>query len=230
MAKQKTVNTFFLVFKKGFVFFLVFQLFFIFVVLVACQSQLSFTMVDVFEIPSNNGSIRFATNGTYANAFLEDDTWFFNGLQFSADVYRVEKLNLSISATDCNVTIYPFFMFTRSSEGDNITRLFLSYAVEGQGSQAVNLGFDLQQGQIEAILDGEWIGLNHGWTRSNDGTITVTAPVNNVTISYYGHPASYLDEPNLIEDHYVVIASTVSLVIIVGLAIVFSRKKGKEAV
>jgi hypothetical protein len=158
---------------------------------------------------------------------LENDTWFFDGLQFSVDVYRAEKLNVSLFATDCNVTVYPFFMFTRSSEQDNVTRVFFPYTVEGQGTQSVNLGFDLQQGQIEAILDGEWIGLNHGWTRSLDGTITVTAAVSNVTLSYYGHPQSYLDEPDLFEDHYVVIGSTFSLAVVVGLATVVRHKKEK---
>jgi hypothetical protein len=226
MGKRKSMCAFFSVFKKGFVFFLVCQSVSIFVVSVTCHSQVSFTAVDVFEIPSHNSSIQFATAGTCENAFLEHDTWFFDELQFSVDTYSAEKLNLSVSAKDCNVTIYPFFMFNRSSEDAGVTSIFFPYVVEGQGTQTVNLGFDLQQGQIEAILDGEWIGLNHGWTRSDDGTITVTAPVSNVTLSFYGHPESYLDEPNLFEDHYVVIASSFLLAVIVGLATIIMHKKG----
>ncbi len=227
MEKQKSTSSFFCVFRKGSVFFLVCQLVLLFVVSGSCQSEISFTAVDVFEIPENNSSIWFATNGTYEKAFLENDTWFFYGLQFSVDVYRAEKLNVSLSATDCNVTVYSFFMFIRSSEQDNVTRLFFPYTVEGHGTQSVNLGFDLQQGQIEAILDGEWIGLNHGWTRSADGIITVTALVNNVTLSYYGHPQSYLDDPDLFDDHYVVLGSTFSLAVVVGLTTFIHYKKAK---
>lgn len=197
-----------------------------FVIPVACQSETSFTTADVFELPSNNCSIRFSANGTFDNAFTENNTWFFDGLYFGFDVFAAQKLNISVSATDCNVTINPFFSFTRASQGGNVTVVFFSYMVEGQGTQAINLGFDLQQGQIEVILDGEWIGLNHGWTRSSDGTVTVTAPVSNVTVSYYGHPESYLDEPNLFEDHYVVIASSFSLAVIVALATIIRLKKG----
>ena len=196
-----------------------------FVFPVACQFEPSFTAEDVFEIPSKNCSIRFAANGSFDNAFMANNTWIFDGLYFDIDVYATQKLNISVSATDCNLTLNPFFSFTRSSQGDSVTRIFFSYTVEGQGTQAVNLGFDLQQGQIEAILDGEWIGLNHGWTRSSDGTVTVTAPVRNVTISYYGHPQSYLEEPDLLEDHYVVIASSFSLGIIVVLATIIRLKK-----
>lgn len=197
-----------------------------FVVPVACESETFFTVDDVFELPLNNSSIRFSSNGIYENAFLENNTWFFDGLYFDLDVYNAQKLNISFAARDCNVTIVPFFIFTRASDGDSVTRIFFRYMVEGQGTQTVNLGFDLQQGQIEAILDGEWIGLNHGWSRSSDGTVTVTVPVSNVTISYYGHPESYLDEPDLFEDHFVVIASSFSLAAIVGLATFYRIKKG----
>jgi hypothetical protein len=196
-----------------------------FIIRVNCQTETPFTTDDSFALPSSNGYVRFAANGVFENAFVENNTWFFERLHFSVDVYQAQKLNISVSATDCEVTIYPFFVFSRSSQEDEVTRLFFRYSVKGQGTQSVNLGFDLQQGQIEAILDGEWIGLNHGWTRSPDGTVTVTAPVTNVTISFYGHPASYLDEPNLFEDHYVVIGSTFSLAVIVGFATITTHNK-----
>lgn len=226
MCRQTFGAAFFSAYKIIFLVFMGYMLVSFFVVSVNCESETLFTVDDVFDLSSNNSSIRFASNGTYETAFLENNTWFFDGLYFDLDVISAQKLNISITARDCNVTIIPFFAFTRASEEDSVTRIFFRYLVEGQGTQAVNLGFDLHRGQIEAILDGEWTGLNHGWSRSFDGTVTVTAPVSNVTISFYGHPESYLDEPDLLGDHFVVIASSFSFVVIAVLATIFQLKKG----
>jgi hypothetical protein len=225
MAPKKSLINLLFVFKTVWIFIFICQSASFFVVSANCQTETGFTPADTFEIPSNNSFVHFSTNGSFVNAFLENNTWFFNGLYFDFDFYSAQKLNISVSGRDCNMTINPFFVFSRSSQGDGVSRLFFSYSVEGDGIQSVNLGFNLQQGKLEAILDGEWIGLNHGWTRSSDGTVTVTAQVSNVTISFYGHPESYLDEPDLFEDHYVVISSTFSLVVIVVLATVIRRNK-----
>ena len=37
------------------------------ILVVNAQPEIAFTTADVFEIPLNNSSIRFATNGTYGN-------------------------------------------------------------------------------------------------------------------------------------------------------------------
>ncbi|WNZ29324.1 MAG: hypothetical protein IAX21_00180 [Candidatus Bathyarchaeota archaeon] len=215
---------------KGLIaFFIIVLLSFSFVVSGYCLSETAFTSDDVFEIPQTNSSVRFTTNGTYENAVLEKNTWFFDGLYFSS-FFTTQKLNVTISASDCHLTINPFRFFRRTSQGENVTWVLFSYRVQGQGKQVINLGLDPQKGHIDAILDGEFIGLNHGWVRSPDGTITVTAPVSNVTLWYYGHPESYLQEPNFFEDHSVVIGSTFSMAVIVGLATFITRKKGnKEA-
>ena len=230
MSRQPSVNFFVSVCKTVFLLFIICQLLSFFVIRVNCQTETPFTTDDSFALPSSNGSVRFASNGAFENAYVENNTWFFEGLNFSVDVYQAQKLNLSVSATDCDMTISPFFVLSRSSQEDEVTRIFFRYSVEGQGTQSVNLGFDLQQGQIEAILDGEWIELNHGWTRSPDGTVTVSAPVGNVTISFYGYPQSYLREPDLFEDHYVVLGSTFSLAVIVCLAVFVACNKRKGAV
>ena len=227
MRGHKSGIHFFSVRKKFILAFVLVQLVPIFFTPAVCQAQTAFNADDVFEIPSNNCSVRFTSDGTYSNAFLEDNTWFFEDLFFDPDIFSEQKLNISVSGTGCDITIRPFFIFSRSSQEDEVMRLFFRYSVEGHGTQSFNLGFDSQQGQIEAILDGEWIGLNHGWTRSSDGTVTVTAPVENVTISFYGFPQSYLEEPDLLDDHYIVIGSTFSLAVIVGLATIFAHNKRK---
>lgn len=215
------------VFKDLIAFFIIVQLTLSCVVLGYCQSETTFTVNDTFEIPATNSSIRFAVNGTYENAVLENNTWFFDGLHFSR-FFATEKLNITVSAMSCHLTINPYRIFSRISQGENVTWVLFSYTVQGDGTQVINLGLDPLAGHIDVILDGEFIGLNHGWTRSPDGTISVTAPVSNITLWYYGHPESYLQESNFFDDHYVVLGSTFSLAVIVGLATVITRKKGSN--
>ena len=193
------------------------------VFVVGAQSEIAFTAVDAFDIPSTNGSIRFVTNGTYQRAVLEKGTWIFENLQFSG-LFGSEKLNVSVSVTDCNVTINPFLVFSRLSRGENVTWVLFTYSVEGSGKQVFNLGLDPKKGQLDAILDGEFIGLNHGWTRSSDGTITVTADVSNVTLWYYGYPESFTGESNFLDDHYLVISSTCWMVLVLVVVAVIAKK------
>lgn len=226
MGNQPSKNTGFSVLNGVVVFFLMLQLASLFVVSVNCQSESAFTIADVFEIPTKNSSISFAVNGTYEKAILENDTWFFEGLYFSS-FFASEKLNITVSATDCHLTINPYLIFSRTSQGENVTWVLFTYKVHGKGTQVINLGLDPQKGHLDAILDGEFLGLNHGWTRSSDGTIMVTAPASNVTLWYYGHPESYLQESDLFGDHYVVIGSTFLTITTVGFAAVITRKKPK---
>lgn len=191
---------------------------------VNAQPEIAFTTADVFEIPSNNSYIHFATNGTYGSAVLERDTWTFENLYFSS-LFGPEKLNVTVSATDCNVTINPYLIFNRTSRGENVKWVIFTYTVLGQGTQVFNLGIDPNEGQLDAILDGEFIGLNHGWTRASDGSLTITAAATNVTLWFYGYPESYIEKGDFFEEHSVVVSSTFSVAIIVALAIVITRKK-----
>ena len=59
---------------------LIIQLLLCFVMSVNAQSEVSFTSEDIFEIPSQSSSIRFATSGTYKSANLNDGVWSFQSL------------------------------------------------------------------------------------------------------------------------------------------------------
>lgn len=191
---------------------------------VHAQPEIVFTTVDKFEIPSKNSSIRFAANGTYRSATLDNDVWIFENLYFPNPI-NTEKLNLTVSAQDCDIIISPYSIFNRISRGENVKWVILRYTVAGQGMQVVNLGLDPDKGQLDAILDGEFVGLNHGWTRDYDGTITVTRVAANVTLWYYGYPDSYTQNVDFFEQHSVMLSSTFSFAVIVVLTTIIAQKR-----
>lgn len=195
-----------------------------FVVLVNCESEVSFTSGDTFEIPEINGSIRFAADGTYTSARLENITWVFENLHFPVS-RSAEKLNLTVSAIGCDLVISPFFVFNYTSRWETVTWLILRYTVIGSGSQVFNLGLDPQKGQLDAVIDGKFVGRNHGWTRASDGTLTITKEAQNVTIWYYGYPDSYTSDAEFFDSHSVVIGSTISVSAVVVVAFVFRKRK-----
>ena len=206
---------------------LIIQLLFCFVASVNAQSEVSFTSEDIFEIPSQRGSIRFATSGTYKSASLKDGVWSFQSLYMS-DSRGIEKLNLTISATDCDLTVYPY-VSTPYSYGVAVLRwVILHYTVSGQGTQVINLWFDPDNSQLDVILDGNFAARNHGWTKSDDGPITITGSYSNVTLWYIEYPEQPEDSAFL-NEHYLVIGSTGFLAAIVLLtAVVRHRKKVAE--
>ena len=64
------------------VFIIITQILVLFPILAHAETEISFTPDIKFEIPSNNSSISFASNGTYEMAILENRTWSFNNLHF----------------------------------------------------------------------------------------------------------------------------------------------------
>jgi len=205
-------------------FVIIIQLVPCFTILADAQPEIAFTTINKFEIPSNNSSIRFATNGTYKTASLENSVWTFEELYFSY-LLAPKKLTIKVSATDCDLTINPYRIFNYSSRGENVKWVIFTYTVLGHGTQKFNLGLDPKRGQLDVILNGEFIGRNHGWTRAPDGTVTITQATANVTLWYNGYPDSYKDNVNFFDGHYVVIGSTCSVAIIVVLAAFITQKR-----
>ncbi len=202
---------------------LIAQLLFCYVVPVSAQSEVSFTSDDIFEIPSLNGSIRFATNGTYKSANLEEGAWTFQSL-YIPDSRGVEKLNLTISATDCDLTVYPYISAPYSYGVAVLRWVILPYTVSGQGTQVINLGFDPDNSQLDVILDGNFAARNQGWIKADDGTLTIIGSYSNVTLWYIEHPEPSEDD-SFLSEHYVVIGSTGFLAVIVVLAVAVNYRK-----
>ena len=211
------------------IFFVIIQLLSSFTIFAHAQPEISFSALDEFEIPSNNSSIRFASNGTYESAVLEWDAWTFEGLYFPTP--RVtEKLDVTVSATDCNVPIGPYRIFNYTSRDMNVKWLIIRYTVLGQGTQVFNIGVDPIWDQVDVILNEEYTARNHGWTLTPDGTLTVTGATANVTLWFYWYPNAYSENVDLVDSHYVLISSTGSAVAVVVLAAVITRKRKQEPI
>ena len=204
---------------------LVVQLLFCSVVYVEAQSEGSFTFEDVFEMPSKNSSIRFAANGTYEAATLADGVWSFQNL-YMPDSRGIEKLNLTISATDCDLTVYRYRGTPYQYGVALLEWVIFRYSISGQGTQVINLGFDPDNSQLDVILDGEFAARNQGWTKSDDGTLTITGSNSNVTLWYIGHPEPSEDD-SFLSEHYLLIVSIAFLAVIVVLAVVIKYRKRK---
>ena len=158
-------------------------------------------------------------------AYLENDFWVFKNLDFS-NSRAAEKLNLKISTSDCNLTIHPF-RIAYYQYGEAILKwVILRYTVSGEGTQIINIGFDPNNGQLDVIIDGEFIGRNQGWTRSIDGTLTITNAADSVTIWYIGYPEP--DENKaLLDQHSVLIGSTFFISSIILLSVFISKRKSE---
>ncbi len=207
-----------------FIFIVSIQIFSCFTNSVYTETEIAFTPDNKFDIPSNNSSISFSTNGTYQMASLENGTWNFDNLIF-VNSQEQEELNLEVSAINCDIKINFFRIYNRTFDGENAKRATLRYTILGTGIQFFNLGLDPKAGALDARLNGEWVGKNHGWTHSSDGTFTITGASENVTLLYYGYPDSISDNENVFVNHSIVVASTFSVSIVIFLAIFFAQRK-----
>ena len=207
------------------VIFLIILFFNSLIFIVIAESEIPFTTNDKFLIPLKNCEFNFAINGTYEMAYLENDFWIFKNLDFS-NSRTSEKLNLKISATECNLTIYPF-RIAYYQYGEAILKwVIMRYTVSDEGTQIINIGFDPNNGQLDVIIDGEFIGRNQGWTRSIDGTLTITNAADSVTIWYIEYPE--LDEnKTLLDQHSVLIGSTFFISSIILLSVFITKRKSE---
>jgi hypothetical protein len=204
------------------------------------QTNITFNPADKFLVPTYNGSISFAVNGTYSNAAFENNTWIFTNLQLNGSQLLE---NFQISAQNSNVTI-----FSCLAVNVGFPILFFSYAIEGKGEQILNLGLG-----PSALLDSgaEWsvsvsnvslvntsslsthftiLAEGDDWSISHDGTITVnglSGDVNIIYTNYLGNVTSSSKLP-FYQQYSVAIATATALVIVVVIAVVIKVKnRGK---
>ena len=188
------------------------------------QNEIDFTPMDEFAIPSTNGVIAFAVNGTYASASLANDVWKFENLHLSNSA-PLDKL--LVAAQNSNVTIISYRRFNAT-----IPVLFLRYVVEGRGKQIFNLGLDPEDGEWSVIFDDAFMSEGDGWSASPEGTLTITGATYSVIISYYGFPdaiagAGASNQP-FYERHSVAIVVAVALAITVTLTVLISLRVRKR--
>jgi hypothetical protein len=202
---------------------IVFQTFFYYV-FAEPQTETILSSGDLFEIPSNNSSVIFAANGSYSSAVLENKIWKFQNLKLNTDL-GLQQLNLTVSATDCDVIIDAFIIYNRTFGGDYTTLARLGYSIQGTGTQKFNIGLDPNMGRFDAVIDGEFVGRNHGWTISSDGTFYITKPAKSISLLFYGYPESYIDNSNFLEEHYVVIITTTLMLFPIFFGTVIALRK-----
>lgn len=188
------------------------------------QADVTFSPAEKFSIPSNNGTISFAVNGSYSKATFENDTWNFENLQLNGSA----PLNdFRISTQNSNVTVFYYTEFNTT-----LRRVLLRYTVEGQGKQTLNLGIGTLQGtwsgidwSVVSARAGNNVFMTEGedWTISKDGTIVVTGVTGNVSIIHWGFFENNLSNSDLpfYQQHSVaiLIAVAVTVTVIVAVAI-----------
>lgn len=189
------------------------------------QTVTNFTSADRFNIPSHNGTVSFAVNGTYANATLENGTWTFADLRLNGS----QPLEIfEVSTQDSNVTIFAHLSF------DTLRRIaLLAYFVEGQGTQTLNMG--IESGKGESGASAEWsvlfndvfVGEGDGWSIAPDGTLTVTGVTGNVTIIYFSIEDGSSANLPFHEQHSIVILTAVAVAITVTATVAVKVKNKK---
>jgi len=191
-----------------------------FSVVAEAQTVTTFTTQDQFKIPELNGSIRFALNGSYSSATLENRTWTFNDLSLN----NSRTLgNLKISVENSSLTVWSFrsfLTFSRSAQ--------LRYNSEGAGIQTVNLCLNDTQptNPIEwsVTVPGNpstiFLAEHDHWNLLLDNTVVVSGLTGNVSVTHYAF--NIPDDRNLpfYQRHSVIIFTTIILAVVAAVAVV----------
>jgi len=142
------------------------------------QNVTDFTAQDNFAIPEKNGSISFATNGSYVEAKLQDHTWTFSNLSLGTSQNRG---TLKISAENSNITITDYRIGVRSQ--------LIRYIAEGQGTQTINFINDTKRTHptewTVIVSSTNFLAEGKDWTLRSDNTIVVNEQSGNVSILHY---------------------------------------------
>ncbi|HSV49740.1 MAG TPA: hypothetical protein VLH35_05440 [Candidatus Acidoferrales bacterium] len=202
------------------------------------DTQTAFAASDIFSIPGLNGNIRFGFNGTYTEAKLENNTWFFKGLEINnteataaygfPDVVGLK--DITISAENSNITILGCVSFNYSWMAQAIM-----YTVEGLGSQTVNLGVYASQStsvdEWSVLVDNgaTFLAEGSGWKLLEDNSIKVNAGTGNVTVMHF----DFGDDPamanlSFVMQHYLIILTGVVLAVVVVSAVLIKVRRKRK--
>jgi hypothetical protein len=191
------------------------------------QINTSFSPASYFLIPSYDGAVSFAQNGSYSKATLENNGWTFENLNINGSM---PLQNFSVSAQNSNVTIFSYFTSNNAT-----TTLRLRYSVEGEGKQIFNFG---QQTHVNGVdwtvvktLNRKNTFLTPGtdYTISSNGTFVVNGATGNFSIAHYNFYNNNLLHSNLpfYEQHSVAIATSATVATFVVLAVVIGMRNRK---
>jgi hypothetical protein len=193
------------------------------------QNEIDFLSTDKFDIPEYDGSVNFASGGTYEIANLENGVWSFVNLQLK-NSFRLETFNVSARESDLIVSSIQVF--------DDNLGAFLSYTVVGVGEQTFNFGANTVGGTWSVTFNDIFIAENSGWNLLPDSTLSITGATSNsnVTLFYFIFPDFYGGNNNLDQSffgqHSVVILTAIGAMMIISVAVVIKylnkTKIGKE--
>lgn len=185
-----------------------------------------FTPNDKFQIPQQNASISFGTNGSYSTATLQNNTWYFTGLTLSA---TFPPGNLTVSAKDSNITIYSYYSNLNFNQFRRTA--MVRYFAEGQGEQVFNLGLNASSTSavgwsviVPLRADGtgsDFLAEGKNWHLRSDNTIAVEGLTGNITVAYFGFASTDSDLP-FVEQHSVALATIVIVAATIAVAALIS--------
>jgi len=186
---------------------------------VQAQNEIDFLSTDKFDIPDYNGSISFASGGTYEIANLENEVWNFVNLQLN-NSFRLDTFN--VSARESDLTVLEIQTF------DNDLGAFLSYTVDGDGEQTFNFGINAALGDAWSVTFNDvFIAENAGWNLLSDNTLSITGATStsNVTLLYFIFPdfADNGSDKSFLEQHSVSIIIIVIATIVIVSAVLIKR-------
>lgn len=192
---------------------------------VLAQTSRTFAPFENFAIPELNGNIRFAANGSYTAATLENGVWIFENLRLN---HSAPLAKLKFSARNSNVTILAFRSSLTAFRG-----AALNYFVEGQGEQTVNLSLNFTDGEWSVLFNNVFIGEGDGWSKSPDGTLTITGANGNVSLTVlrfadFGGGGGNNADLSFYEQHSVAILTGVVVAIMVVLAAAIWARNRKQ--
>ena len=200
------------------------------------QDATAFSPADIFDIPDKNGSIRFAANGAYSKATLENGTWTFEdltlcnpaGIQyFDLNISQSLK-SLKISARDSDITVWAVATLNFSE----VPMTMLGYSIEGQGEQTVKLGLNLTRPTDAAewsIVDADevFISAGKGWSLMPDDTLLIDYPTHNITIIHFNFIETVDSNTSFFLQHSVIILTATILTAVITITSIISYRQRK---
>jgi len=189
---------------------------------VKAQSATTFMPTDIFSIPEYNGTIRFGVNGSYVAATLQNGTWVFDDLRLRDSP---PTGNLKVNVENCNITIWSYRAFDFAF-GQTFS---MTYLIEGQGKQTVNLGLNSSKpthaSEWSVVVPGNiFLAEGEGWNLLPDDTVVVYGLTGNVSIAHFGFSTPSDSNLPFYQQHSIAIITAAAVTVTVTVAAIIKVK------